>query len=383
MSCAEDLQTTVLDNTPILLYIDGESQFAVRDDVVTLLSRRDISQKQIFFMIDPALDHKQIIRVLQDLGVESPQIVARYDDPVISDYLRNYPISEYIRISLGIFSDNAETIKKRLAEERQKSLAINASTKAEIAEVEQNINELQKIEQTLAKTDISRQADFFQDIRDALLTKIYKWRNHRTKVIGEAEAKEAAFDYEAYLQTYVNNFLRELCQKYQLVALDIKNRLRKQYLEQSFDTVFMPDVSAAEPYVTLTVPFMVEPLYALRDETDETPKKDLVDLLKPQLVDNRQKVHVITCYYDKWRKKAEEIIMSQAEVCIKHNNERLRQYYTYLVVSYRNHLQELIAAQQNRKAAAYEKLSADERLLQTDNDWLQTFYDQIINIERG
>ena len=63
-------KNTNLTSTPIVFYIDEETKTEFRRDLDIILKRRDVRKEQLFFMINPLMDHAQITRVICDLGVE-------------------------------------------------------------------------------------------------------------------------------------------------------------------------------------------------------------------------------------------------------------------------------------------------------------------------
>lgn len=94
---AIELKNTDLTSTPIVFYIDEETKPEFRRDLDIILKRKDVRKEQLFFMISPMMDRAQVKRVICDLGVEKPQVINNYKDDSVMMYIRNYPITEFIR----------------------------------------------------------------------------------------------------------------------------------------------------------------------------------------------------------------------------------------------------------------------------------------------
>lgn len=89
------------------------------------------------------------------------------------------------------------------------------------------------------------------------------------------------------------------------------------------------------------------------------------------------------CYLERWRDKAENLLMPVADNFIFECKSALEQYNTSLAEAYHNHLESLIRDKTMIKDKVSAQLSEDERRLQEDNDWLIAFKNQLDHIERG
>ena len=94
-------------------------------------------------------------------------------------------------------------------------------------------------------------------------------------------------------------------------------------------------------------------------------------------------LRVVTCYLEKWREKAIELVIPVVEQYISESQENLKGYYDELARKYHAKLSELHELKVNEKNGIASQLSEDERMLQADNDWLVVIKDQLARIERG
>ena len=77
-------------------------------------------------MISPELDRAQVTRVISDLGVEKPQVIENYNDDSVMMFIRNYPITEFIRTAIQLFRSEVEKISDILDVENKESKIANA-----------------------------------------------------------------------------------------------------------------------------------------------------------------------------------------------------------------------------------------------------------------
>ena len=80
----EELKGTILTNTPILFLVDDTSMKPFRQNLVKILSRKDISQKQLFFLFDDSVQEERTKRIILDLGVDS------FGDPNYVEHVLRY-----------------------------------------------------------------------------------------------------------------------------------------------------------------------------------------------------------------------------------------------------------------------------------------------------
>ena len=90
-----------------------------------------------------------------------------------------------------------------------------------------------------------------------------------------------------------------------------------------------------------------------------------------------------TYYCQEWRDFVIKTVGPYAEELIQNNEMILKAYATELAEAYKEHLVELIEERTAVKDKVSSQLSDEEQKLQTDNDWLVAFQDQLRVIERG
>ena len=376
---ASELQNTVLTSTPILFYIDAESRQQAREDLQTILKRSDIQEKQLFFLIHPHLNAEPVKRVIMDLGVEQPQIVSDYGAESVQAYLRNYPMAEFIRESIGIFEQKTSEIWTVLDAENKESEILNKDIRQTIKGIEEQITKLKEADKKFTERDNFNTGHIFEDLCTQLREKINKWRNWKTKVVGDVECASAAREYDADLAKFMISFLADVKEAYIGFSKEIQHNFGKQYAAQGLDLGFIPDV-VLEDCASCPSVSMAAQLMDLRVVTYEEPKKDIRALFRA--ADEHGKQRVVTCYYAQWREKALECIIPIANAFIEENINRLCIYYNLMAEAYHVHLAELLSHEEEKKDEVSAQLSDDERMLQEDNDWLTCFKEQLTHIER-
>lgn len=119
----------------------------------------------------------------------------------------------------------------------------------------------------------------------------------------------------------------------------------------------------------------------LKEERYEE-KTDLLDFFKASS-EPKELVLVVTCYYERWREKAIELIIPVVENYIAESQKNLQDYYEELANTYHEKLSRLHDCKMEEKNIIASQLSEDERMLQADNDWLIALKDHLVKIERG
>lgn len=380
---SSELQNTVLTNTPILFCVDPYTRKQSREDLKRILRRSDVKHNQIFFWVHPQLDTDQVKRIIIDLGIEKPQIVDAYGADQVLSYIRNYPMAEFVREAIIIFDKITENLTVTLDEENQRSAIQNAEVYAKIGRIADQISLLKATDNHFTERDNFREGYAFYSLRDELESQVTKWRNRKTKVVGDAEIALAAREYDTELARFVVNFIAEAKSTYLKLGRSISDAFRDQYKEQGLDLGYAPvEITLTEVALCQSIS-MADKFVASTEITYEEAKKDFMSLFRfSDTPEEKEPVRVATCYYAKWREIAWKCIQPIVNAFIEQNIDQLRDYYNALAEAYHTHLTDLLTEQEQYKDEVSAQLSDDERKLQEDNDWLAEFKDQLIHIKR-
>lgn len=384
VSNAAELEDTVLTNTPVLFYIDPANRKQSREDLKLILKRTDIRQNQLFFLLHPQLNADQVRRVILDLGVEEPQIVSSFGAEEVLAYIRDYPITEFVRDSIRIFRERTDSIGTILNAENEESERQNAGIHALIDNYENQLSLLKAADLFFTERDNFSTAHAFENTRQALFDRIDGWRNRKTKVVGDVECAEAAAAFDTDVARFMTLFVSEAEEAYQSVADRIHEEFRIAYSRQGMGLDYVPSATQLPAMTECKNASLYEELISMKIVTYEEQKLDFKALFRmTSEPEEKDPVRVVTCYYAHWRDKVWHLVSPVVNGWIEENEAQLCAYYNALAEEYHRHLTELIADQEQKKDKESEQLSGDERRLQEDNDWLAEFKDKLTHIERG
>ena len=366
---ADELMDTVLTHTPVLFFIDAKSADTFRNDLATLLHRKDVRQNQLFFMIHPQLNI---------------ELVTSYGADEVLMYFRNYPITEFIRGAIEVFERETQALSEILEEENRKSKEQNKEIHAMIARIETQITRLKQSDTFFTERDNFSAGHAFSALQNNLYDQISKWRNKKTKVVGDDECAAAAVEYDVDIAKYLVGFVSSAKEAYLQIAGEIQASFRDQYTHQGLCKGFVPaNVQLPEPPGYQPVA-LADEFVALKEVTYEEQKYDLKSLFRiSSAKEDREPVRIATCYYTQWREKAWRFILPVVQEFIERCIDRLNDYYNALAEAYHEQLATLIDGQEAEKDEVSAQLSDDELKLQQDNDWLADFREQLVHIERG
>lgn len=381
---ADELKGTLLTNTPILFFVDEDSMMQFRKDLVSILARKDVCQKQLFFLFHSAINKKQTARVISDLGVRKPQIVKTMDDDAVIKYLQDYPVTEYIREVIRIMEEEVHEIGRVLEAENRENEITNADIHARIKRLEDEISKLKQSDTDFVERDNFYMPQEFTQYLENLKEQIRRWRNRKTKITGDYEAEVAAGEYDSELKRYMENFVDTVQKEGKNICSQIMRNARAIYEASDIDCEYIPsNIYCKEPY-TPVIPSLTEDFIGMKEITYEEPKNDLFNFfMKSSAKEEKELVRVATCYYEKWRNRASDVLISIAQLYLQEYTDKLREYYDQLAENFHLHLTELIESRSVEKETVSAQLSDDERKLQEDNDWLNAVKDQLSQIERG
>lgn len=379
---ADELQNVSLACTPVVIYIDNLNRKTARKDLKTLLSRADIKKNQLFFTIHPGMDTRQVTRVISDLGVEHPQIIQRYDDDVVMKYMRDYPITQFVRKSIKAFSNTTEKISAILTEENKNSVVTNAETREAIDALDSDIDTLNNEDEFFTQRDKYEAPSHFQNNLEKLIFHINDWKKKKVKILSESEAEDMSDDYDDYLQQYCTEYGKAQSDLMIVEAARISDEFHTAYAKAGIDAEYHPDNIQLSPRGKFVCPEVKADLMTICSISYEQPQ-DFFGFFKKQDEQDPKLVRVTTYYMEEWRKKASELILPVAKKYMKECSIELENYYNSLADAYHSHLVELIADKGAKKEQVTSELTDDERKLQDDNDWLKEFQAQLQVIERA
>ena len=381
---ADELENTVLVSTPILFYIDENSKKQFRHDLQTIMARDDVRQEQLFFMISSELDVQQVKRVISDLGVKSPQVVCSYDDEQIITYFRNYPITEYVRESIGIFETEIDKIQNILDVENKESEIKNKEIHTQIEALDDSITTLKLADSMFTQNESYDFSNIFETARQTLIDKIHKYKNRKTKIVGDNESEVAASEFKNFIDLVLKEYIEEvdsICKSYKK---NIEYDFATYYAEPKISTEFKPNGTTYNKPEAISFSGNKDTFTELKEVKYEEPKGiDFFSLFRGVSDEEPEPVRVATCYYEQWRNKALEMILPLLDEYETKTAQNLSDYANDLSEEYHIQLNNLIDSKTAEKDAVTSELSDDERKLQEDNDWLSVFNEQLEVIERG
>lgn len=378
----DELTNTSLSFTPIVVHIDQETRQQARKDLNVLMNRPDVKENQIFFTIDERMDRDQVKRVIQDLGISSPQIIKGWDDSSVKAYMQNYPVTEYIRNVIGVFEDNIRELSDLLDEKKSESEQTNADTYKRIRILESKIDRIKHADEKILQRDRYSEPDAFAENQKKFITALYGWKKHTVKITDSDSAQKAAQEYEDFLRHNLKVFIDDQYQAMRISVQEIRNQIAMFYYGADADRDFCPDMDIGF-HGNVSFPEMKKALIETNVVTIEEAKGDLLGFFKKNGEKQGEREEVTTYYLEQWRKKAEMEFEPVLEEYRRNCFNALERYYDTLANAYHEHLRELYETVSSEKNYYSNQLSDDERQLEQDIDWLKEFRDQLQAIERN
>lgn len=377
----EEIASTDLTYVPVVFVVEESTMKQFRNELMELLARKDIEQKQLFFYISPNLDQDYAIRFICDLGIDEPQLISRIDDGNVEMYIKNYPMVAFVREVIRIVKKRVNVLEAQLKEKNEQSAIENAEVYYQISKLDGMIEKIKEADGHFVDLDNYTGATEFDNLKVEMEDLIRNWRSRKTKVVGEDEIDKSATEYEQELIRYAGGFFEKAITYYQLEKSRIEKKLNEIYLQQPLDSEYKPEGVVLDMPNKSEIIGIKEILVGLKEERYEE-KKDWLEIFKVSS-EPKELVLVVTCYYEQWRDKAIELIIPIVDNYIMESRQNLQSYYENLAKKYHEKLSQLHEYKVEEKNTTASQLSEDERMLQTDNDWLVMFKDRLEKIERG
>ena len=382
ISDVKELELTNLKNIPVLVYISERSVGDLKRNTRYLLGRKDVRLNQLFFYIAPECDTEKIIRVIKDLGVVNPQIVASIYDESIKSYFELYPITEYIIQSICITRKMTCSVQDDL--ERQSKDNQVSERKAIIQKFDKRIQSLKKVDDAFVNRDNLDVPMSFLVAKSDLISNLTNWRNRKTVITKDGDAFQAAQEYEVLFRNSYETFWNAINHELLLEEEGVKKRYQSLYASAGVDTQFVPEIEYTSKVTSVTVPEVKDALLAIKEEKYVVPKEGIIDqVFKTNANTNKMMEKVNYYYYKNWREHVVNIAEEISNRAIAARVTFLRKYADELAEKYHTHILQLLDVENQNKANEVGQLSEVERQMQIDIDWLNSVVEQISAIERG
>ncbi len=379
----DELRKTDLHSTPILFYIDRKTASTLQYNLLELLKRDDITQDQLFFMINPALGDKAE-RVIRDLGVKKPQVVTSVDDPLIFRYFELFPESEYIYDSIKVFQKQADELGAILKEENRNSEIANRDIHEKIKELDGILTRLKIAnDHFYNRENLDLPLDLIR-AKSYLIDNINHWKIKKTKITDVEEARSLAYEFESEVFRYFDDFKQAVNQFYFIQCATLLTLCDEWYKSAQYKEDYTVKKIVAPELSSYSVHRISDELMAIKDEQYVVPKDDFFGKLfktSEELI--QEPILETTFYYEKWRSHAAGVAGPVADDMINEAYDNLQKYFSELSNCYMEKISVLLHEVAEEKEQVSSQLSEDEKLLQADNDWHTTFCDKLRDIERS
>ncbi|MCH4071835.1 hypothetical protein [Pseudoramibacter sp.] len=372
---AAELKETRIRNTPIVLWTDRDHLAAFQRNLSELLSRSDVTQKQLFFQFADDVDTDKARRIAEDLGVRTPQIVTSVRDGKLQQYMALYPVTDYIHQVLAAFRAFAQKAQPKLEGEQQKGQSANQALHRKIDGV---IRELVIFKQCLERfknRDNLAVPGAWEADKDRLLAQIENWQRRKTKISGETDGTKMAEALNVLVQKQYQRYIEQFSADTLSAVKKVEQALAALYAPAAAVSPFKPRGTAWENLKAPAVPDLKAPLLAIREERTVMEKGFFDTAAHP--------VRHVDFQVQKWRQYAAEQVRPIAEALQRRTFAKLQQYYGDLAAAYTAHLQQCIQEKDDASSALSAQMSDEDRRLQEDADWFGELSDQLESVARN
>jgi len=384
VTAVSELDSTELTYIPIVFVVATDEAETFQADLKYMLERKDVTNNQLFFMLKDKHEAFKEKRIIEDLGIQEPNIISSLDDELVKRYLEVYPLTDFICKSIKVLGEKTSEIEEMLTSENEKCETDGKEIYSVIDKLETRISNLKKANDAFEQRDNLEMPAAFKAEEADLLNLIGGWNSKKTKITKAEEAPELAKKLDEDVHSYFEGFVEKVRE---LSAAEVK-KIRDTFVEWydygEFDPAYDGSNITIKRNPEAAVPSIAEALMKLKDDVYVAPKEDLLGiLLRVNAAEKPDQVLQVTYYTQVWRQYAISVVKPLAETYMSQQFDIIHDYFDTSAEAYQIHLGVLIQQQTQEKEKASLQLSEEAQLLQADNDWLGEFKDQLKEIERG
>lgn len=380
----KDLDHNKLSCIPIVLYIDENTISNLQSNIKYLIAKEDVSEEQLFLWVKNSISAQKVRRTVYDLGISNPKVIDKIDDDIVLEYLRLYPISDYIYNSLNLLKDVASRIRKPIDEKNEEYSKKNVEFKLRLQNVDGRIATTKKAKEDLKEYSFyNLTAEKWKKLPQEFESVIRKWKEGKTLIKNDenaADAQAKAFDKDIAKAT---EKLSKICSDYKLKDYSLLEKDIKAICEhvEDFEARLLDEKYKAPCSIKNEVE-IVEALKKKNVSKFIQRQEGLVDKLFNGNKPANNELEMATIYYfNDWRNLVAE------KVC-PHINEKIDAIYGDItkvsdgyISMYKEFLEDVYKKQIEEKEKLLSNLSTEEKNMQKSLAWIQNFEDRLVVIE--
>lgn len=241
-----ELEKTSLFHTPIIFWIDENTLPKLKRNLKYFFNRKDVQHNQMFFLILSSLNVASIERTIKDLGIEKPQLITEVDSAGVKRYLETYPVTDYIYDALKLLQEQEKQISNVLEKENEESMISNREIHTQIDLLEDVIKRLKEALGLFVNRDNIDVSTEMHIAKATFLNSIQSWKNKKTKINKEYEAKNLAHDLDNQLQKLYQEFCRRIDAIFNDMQVAVESEYKSWYEGACYGAGFMPSVSCVK-----------------------------------------------------------------------------------------------------------------------------------------
>ncbi len=384
---ASELAQALLENTPILFYINEQNRSEFRCNLTDILKRQEVKTHQLFFSISSDLNRSQVERVIRDLGVARPQIVSSPSAEIIKQYFEIYPMTAYVQQVIVVLRVMQTEIDTVLQAENEQSIRTNGAIHQKIDALNETIQKLKGASEGIIQRDNFVFPEVLMTAKKDVVLNIINWRKKKIKMTSDEEAVRISSEFVSEINTLFKEFISHVQTVFQAIVGDINTKFQSIYYSAEFGDMYVANQDVSVDLTGYIIPELITELLKLKTEQYVTPNDSPFGFIKDVFGNTppgpREPIREVTYLYQEWRNNAITVISPILDSVIYSVYETSKDYYERIAQDYIVHLKELIEQQSRIKDEVAAQLSDDERKLQADNDWFTSFQEKLHEIERS
>jgi hypothetical protein len=369
---------------PVILSVTMDNLALVEAVLRRLLNRPDFIQEQLFLNFEEPDHRDRIVREMQDMGLERPQLISSLSDEAFRHYFREFVVTGFVRVALSLFDDQVVKIETGLDGDKKSQAFENEDLMKELGRTD---GEIQKVKDAIYALE---QRDNLQ-LNSVLATNLFNfkeaiagWNKRKAKFMKENDAKDGASQLVAYTNQILDTYAADVKQFFSAQKASIQEDLMRAY-QLSGDLSFERGGTDWESPIlpTVALPDFRDELLNAKTVGAAGNDEDVLDAFLGIFGNKKDTAEQVTYLLEDWRKIAIEKVVPISDRLTAEVIQQLTNFEMAVADELLRSLNDMLAKLTEDKESLSGELSEDMRLLQQDEDWLTTLKDQLFVVKRG
>jgi hypothetical protein len=373
-----------ISDTPIIVMVDADMFNEFDQFLNRILNVPTITKEQLFFIVSDDVDSLRVKNEIIDSGIDTPNIIASYDDAKLVKYFSTFSLVTYIAESISEYELSLARVEEGLVRDTKQQELQNKPVFERIDQIESDIINAEFAKESIEQRDNWQSPNEFKLALYDFLDRVMAWKKRTVKLTSE-QAEEGAAEFREALIGFFDLFKARIEAAVDLESKTINSKLTSLFEDAELVGIQPKPVQVGDfDFDTIEIPDFTNYLLNLKRVDWVREHNDIFQFVKDVMGSSDAEMIRKESYpLQEWREYAVTNTAPSLDTVINMADQVLSNYYEDLSATYLTAIEEGLKRLEQHKAKVVADLSSEAQRIQEDNDWVSDFQGRLNVLKRS